>query len=88
LFTASLGADTAERAKPDPAPLLLALKLLNALPTDAMFIGDSHLDALCAQRSGVRFAWHRGGYGGDEVLEHSIAGQFSSFVDLDARSVR
>jgi len=82
-FRHVVGADTAERAKPDPAPLRLALSLLNALPADALFFGDSHLDAQCAQRCGVRFAWHRGGYGGDEVLEHPIAVGFDSFADLE-----
>lgn len=86
-FRHIVGADTAERAKPDPAPLLLALSLLNALPTDALFFGDSHLDAQCAHHSKVRFAWHRGGYGGGEVLAHPIAVEFDSFVELEDRLV-
>jgi hypothetical protein len=39
--------------------------------------------SLCTQRSGVRFAWHRGGYGGDEVLRHSVAYSFDAFADLE-----
>ena len=81
-FRHVVGADTAERAKPDPAPLRLALKLLDVLPTDALFFGDSHLDAQCAQATGVGFAWHCGGYGGDEVLRHPVALRFQSFTDL------
>lgn len=81
-FPHVVGADTAERAKPDPAPLLLALKLLKAGPSEAVFFGDSLLDAQCAQGSGVRFAWHRSGYGGDEVLQHPVALAFDMYADL------
>jgi phosphoglycolate phosphatase-like HAD superfamily hydrolase len=81
-FQHVIGADTAERAKPDPAPLLLALKLLKASATEAVFFGDSPLDARCAQGSGVRFAWHRSGYGGDEVLQYPVAFAYDGYADL------
>lgn len=81
-FTRGVGADMSARAKPDPAPVRLVLKLLDALSTDALFCGDSHLDARCAQASAVGIEWHGGGDGGDEVLQHPVALRFQPFTDL------
>jgi phosphoglycolate phosphatase len=82
-FSHVVGSDSAAHPKPDSAPLHMALTLLEAVPADALLFGDTHVDALCAQRSGVRFAWHRGGYGGEEVLRHPVACSFGAFADLE-----
>lgn len=48
-----VGAGDAEADKPDPAPVLLALRESGILPgPDVWFIGDSHTDMICAHRSG------------------------------------
>lgn len=82
-FSHVVGSDSAANAKPSPDPLLLVLDLLEADPVDALMFGDTHVDALCAQHSGVDFLWHRNGYGSEEVLDHPRAGSFDSFSELD-----
>lgn len=84
-FSQVIGADSAAHAKPDPAPLILTLNLLDSRPEETLLIGDSHLDALCAQRAGVGFVWHRAGYGGQEVLQHPVQASFDSFAELSER---
>ncbi|WP_372824937.1 HAD family hydrolase [Polaromonas sp.] len=85
-FSHVIGCDSAVRAKPDPAPLLMVLAHLGARPAEALLFGDTHVDALCAQKSEVGFVWHRGGYGGDEVLSHPVAASFHSFRELGKAS--
>ena len=63
--------------------VLLALELLHADPDQALLIGDSHLDALCAQRSGVGFVWYRNAYAIGEVLQHPVSASFSSYAELE-----
>ena len=82
-FSHVVGSDSAANAKPSPDPLLLALDLLEAAPADALMVGDTHVDALCARQSQVDFLWHRNGYGRQEVMDHPRAGSFESFADLD-----
>jgi phosphoglycolate phosphatase len=84
LFSHVVGSDSAAHAKPDPAPLLLALELLHAEPDQALLIGDSHLDALCAQRSGVGFVWYRNAYALGEVLPHPVSASFGSYAELES----
>lgn len=52
-------------AKPDPAPLLATLARLDCPPAQALFVGDSRIDAQCAANSGLTFAAHLGGYHSD-----------------------
>lgn len=54
--------DDGAPAKPDPRPLLDTLARLDTHPQQALFIGDSHVDARCAAGANVRFAAHLGGY--------------------------
>lgn len=52
-FGRVVGAGDAEADKPDPAPVLLALRDSGILPgPDVWFIGDSQTDMMCAVRSG------------------------------------
>jgi phosphoglycolate phosphatase len=81
-FSHVVGGDSAANAKPDPAPLLMVLAQMSSQPANALLFGDTHVDALCAQKSQVAFVWHRGGYGGDEVLQHPVAASFQSFCEL------
>lgn len=54
LFDAVVGGDTAERRKPDPAPVRLALARLGVEPGEALMVGDNHHDVAAARAAGVR----------------------------------
>jgi phosphoglycolate phosphatase len=52
-FSKIVGAGDAEADKPDPAPVLMALSGSGIEPGhDVWFIGDSHIDMMCATRTG------------------------------------
>ncbi len=48
-----VGAEDTERHKPDPAPILEALRRLGALPAEAAYVGDSPFDIRSAKAAGV-----------------------------------
>ena len=52
-FDAVVGSDDTERHKPEPEPILKALKLLDAVPTEAAYVGDSPFDVAAARAAGV-----------------------------------
>ena len=81
-FANVTGGDTAGHAKPHPAPLLHALLELQVPPAQALLIGDSHVDALCAARAHVNFMLHGAGYGGAEALRHPAAARFLDYREL------
>lgn len=54
-FKELIGVDSVPRAKPDPAGILMALSRLQAPPEQAVYIGDTVIDAEAAQRAGVDF---------------------------------
>lgn len=60
LFPVLIGGDTLPQRKPDPAPLLAALRALG--PGPALFIGDSEVDAETARAAGVPLALFTQGY--------------------------
>ncbi|MDP2087654.1 MAG: phosphoglycolate phosphatase [Gemmobacter sp.] len=62
LFAVVVGGDTLPVVKPDPAPLHAALTGLGLAPHQALFLGDSDVDAETATRAGVAFALFTGGY--------------------------
>lgn len=86
LFDVVVGADSAAHPKPDSAPLRMALEAVDTQPWDAVLIGDTHVDALCAFNGGVPFVWHARGYGGQVVADHAVAARFDSFEELLALS--
>ncbi|MBS7604858.1 MAG: HAD family hydrolase [Candidatus Bathyarchaeia archaeon] len=47
--------DDVTRHKPDPEHLLKALEALGVDSSEAVFVGDHFVDALCAKRAGVKF---------------------------------
>jgi phosphoglycolate phosphatase len=53
---AVVGGEDVERHKPDPACLLRTMEKLGCPPADALFVGDTPIDAETAQRGGVAFA--------------------------------
>jgi pyrophosphatase PpaX len=48
-----IGAEDTERHKPEPDPLLEALRRLGAAPEDAAYVGDSPFDIRAAKAAGV-----------------------------------
>jgi phosphoglycolate phosphatase len=54
-FEAVIGPEDVATYKPDPAGLLLALERLEATPAEALYAGDTLIDAETAQRAGVPF---------------------------------
>ena len=51
-FGVLVGGDSLTVAKPKPDPLLFACEKLNTLPTNALFVGDTKTDVLCARAAG------------------------------------
>lgn len=61
-FELIVGLGDAPHPKPAVDPLLLALERMGGTTADALFVGDSSIDATCARLAHVRFAGHLGGY--------------------------
>ncbi|HYF83292.1 MAG TPA: pyrophosphatase PpaX [Clostridia bacterium] len=53
-FDAFIALEDTELHKPNPAPVIKALELLNAHPSDAIMVGDSVFDIHCAHGAGVK----------------------------------
>lgn len=60
LFPVVIGGDSLPHRKPDPAPLWAALQALG--PRNALFIGDSEVDAETARAAEIPFVLFSGGY--------------------------
>lgn len=54
-FDHVLGAEDVPAFKPDPSGLLLALERLGVPPADALYVGDTTIDADAAANAGLRF---------------------------------
>jgi phosphoglycolate phosphatase len=67
-FTAIVGGDTTPARKPDPRPVLEALRLLNGLAGDAVMIGDSEIDVIAGRNSGAQTCAVTFGYRNAEQL--------------------
>jgi pyrophosphatase PpaX len=70
-FDVVVGSDATERHKPYPEPVLHALELLEAEPSDAAYVGDSPFDVECARAAGVFSV--AVGWGGIHRVEHADA---------------
>ena len=77
-FTVVLGRGSTTKPKPDAAPALAACERMGVAPKDALFVGDSETDVLCARAAGCDVALYRYGYnhgrapeslGADRVIE-------------------
>jgi pyrophosphatase PpaX len=59
-FEVIVALDHVQKAKPDPEPVQLALKLLGSAPEEAIMVGDNHHDILAGKNAGtmtVGVAW-------------------------------
>jgi len=55
-FDAIVTCDDTDKHKPDPEPVNIALERLGAKPEEAIMVGDSMFDILCAKNAGVKAA--------------------------------
>ncbi|WP_455556674.1 HAD family hydrolase [Comamonas sp.] len=82
LFAVVCGRDTSGKAKPAPDPLFYTLSHLQVRAQEAVFFGDTHADAACAQAAGVRFAWFTSGFGTERVRDFDQVLAFADYRDL------
>lgn len=80
LFEVMIGGDTLATRKPDPAPLLAAVRLLG--PGAALFVGDSEVDAEIARAAHVPLALYTQGYRTAAVETLGAAITFDDFSAL------
>ncbi|RRJ33554.1 HAD family hydrolase [Halocatena pleomorpha] len=52
-----IGRDTVTTRKPDPEPLLAAVRQLDRTPEKTLFVGDSQRDKLTADRAGTAYRY-------------------------------
>lgn len=82
LFDTVTGRDTYGVAKPAAEPLLGTLQALDVPPQAAVFFGDTHADAACAQAAQVRFAWFEAGFGTAQVRSYPQMLAFTDYQQL------
>jgi phosphoglycolate phosphatase len=61
-FDVILGGEDVPAFKPDPRGLLMAIERLNATPLEALYVGDTTIDAEAANNAGVGFVGLLSGY--------------------------
>jgi phosphoglycolate phosphatase len=67
-FEAIVGGDTTLARKPDPQPVLEALRLLEGPASEAVMIGDSEIDVIAGRRAGTQTCAVTFGYRSAEQL--------------------
>lgn len=68
-FNVLIGRDDVTNPKPDPEPILKALKALNKSKQNAFMIGDTNLDINCAKQAGINAIAVSCGYESKENLQ-------------------
>jgi phosphoglycolate phosphatase len=79
-FPVVLGGDSLPTRKPDPGPLLAALRRIDVAPEAAAMVGDHRNDVLAARGAGVAAIFARYGYGSatlGELRPDAIIDDFS-----------
>ncbi|MFZ5507124.1 MAG: phosphoglycolate phosphatase [Pseudomonadota bacterium] len=85
-FGSVVGGDTLPQKKPDPAPLLHAVRELGVAPSAALHVGDSYNDIDCARNAGISVLGVPWGYSEGRVLDaKDCDGLLSSLPDLLSR---
>jgi phosphoglycolate phosphatase len=77
-FQAILGGDSTPSQKPAPAPLLKAMDLCGAAPSETVMVGDSPVDIAAGKAAGVLTC---GVLGGFRPKEHLLAADCDLIVD-------
>jgi phosphoglycolate phosphatase len=81
-FDVVVGRRADRPAKPDPAPLRLALALLQAPASATVLVGDSAVDVACAAAAALDCLVFTGGYGGAGVAALDPALRIRSYRSL------
>jgi len=84
LFRAVVGGDSGLAKKPAAAPLLACVERCGALPGEAVYVGDSGIDAATARAAGVPFLLYTEGYRSGPCGALPQNGAFSNFAKLPA----
>jgi len=82
-FDVVIGLDDVTNAKPDPEPLLLALKKLDSFPESSIMVGDNHHDILGGKNAGTKtagVAWSAKGR--DYLVQYEPDWMLESMTDL------
>jgi phosphoglycolate phosphatase len=82
LFTRVFGGDTLPWRKPDPRVIEAILEEFGAKAPSTLFVGDSEVDAACAQAAGVPFAFMTYGYHRVPVAEIPRTATLDTFGEL------
>ena len=77
-----VGGDTLPAMKPDPEPLLHAVRQLGAAPAEALYVGDSGTDADAADAADITFALYSGGYRKRPLAQFGECFVFHDFAQL------
>ncbi|MEH7383026.1 pyrophosphatase PpaX [Bacillus sp. JJ1533] len=75
--------DDVKNPKPDPEPVLLALKLLGSTPDEAIMVGDNYQDIVAGQNAGTKtagVAWSHKGK--DFLMEYKPDFMLENMSDL------
>lgn len=81
-FGAVVGGDVLPVLKPDPAPLIHCLTALGGDPAQAIFVGDSEVDAATAAAAKMPFAIYTKGYLRSPLSDVAHTAAFDDFRDL------
>lgn len=81
-FAAVLGADGVAARKPDPAPVLAALRAVGGDARRAAMVGDHANDITAGQAAGIVAIFARYGYGGASVAQLAPDASIDSFGEL------
>lgn len=81
-FGAVVGGDTVATMKPDTAPVLHTLSLLGSAVEQAIFVGDSVVDAAVSAALSLPFILHAGGYDPLSCTAFPVAASFLKFTEL------
>lgn len=81
-FATIVGGDTTGRPKPAPEPVRHALRALGAEAGEALFVGDSAIDAGAARACAIPFLLFTGGYGAAECAAGDVAARFDRYAAL------
>ncbi|WP_250527503.1 HAD-IA family hydrolase [Caballeronia sp. GAWG2-1] len=82
-FSSVIGGDMLAQRKPHPRHLLATLEALDVAPEHALYIGDTRIDAECAERAQVRCLIVNWGTGPDVPVAEDA--RLDSFADLVTR---
>lgn len=87
-FTSIIGGDALPERKPHPRHLLVTLERMNVAPDQALYIGDTTIDAQCARDANVRcFIVNWGTGPAVDVPASSRLGAFADLLGFSAAPV-